>query len=297
MAPSGAEPEMVGGKTPFDAKRAFADLEYVVGLGPRPSGSEAIEATRAFIRQELAKAGLEVLEQPFEAATPLGPKKMVNLTGIVQGSQAGIIILGNHYDTKYFADFTFVGANDAGSTTALMLEMARILGPRREGCTVWLCFFDGEEAFVDWSETDSLYGSRKYVERLKREGRLADIKAMINIDMIGDRYLGIKKERGAPKWLVDAVWNSANRLGYQEHFKDSAIAIQDDHVPFRKAGVPALDVIDFTYGRSPFDHHNNWHTPHDTLDKVCAASLQVVGDVIYDALHAVDVHVNPVNRD
>ena len=114
---------------------------------------------------------------------------------------------------------------------------------------------------------------------------------MINIDMIGDRYLGIKKEIGAPDWLIEAVWNCAQRRGYAKHFKETSIGIQDDHIPFRKAGIPALDVIDFMFGRSLADHTANWHTQNDTLDKVCPDSLQVVGDVIYDAISAVDNHV------
>lgn len=277
-------------QSPFDGKRAFEDLRAVVAIGPRDPGSQGIVQARDYIKRQLTAAGLAVREQAFTATTPVGSKAMVNLTGVVEGTKPGVILLGNHYDTKYFPNFTFVGANDGGSTTAWMLEMARTLGPHREGCSVWLCFFDGEEAFKTWSEADSLYGSRAYVAALKSGGELAQIKAMINVDMIGDCYLGVVGDPGAPAWLSGAVWGTASKLGYSEHFLLTPRHVEDDHVPFRKAGVPTLEVIDFSYGKTVNDHNRNWHTPNDTIDKVCADSLQVVGDVIYHALPDIDAN-------
>lgn len=218
---------------------------------------------------------------------------MTNLVGVVQGTLPGLILLSNHYDTKYFPEFTFVGANDGGSTTAWMLEMARSLGPQREGRTIWLCFFDGEEAFQEWTETDSLYGSRAFVQHLAETGEAAQVRAIINVDMIGDCRLGIFKDPGAPAWLQDAVWEQAKRLGYGKAFLLSGRNIQDDHIPFRRAGIPALELIDFEYGGSAVAHQNTWHTARDTLDKVCAASLQAVGDVIYHALPVIESHEEP----
>ncbi|MBN2312096.1 MAG: M28 family peptidase [Candidatus Hydrogenedentes bacterium] len=279
--------------SPFDGARAWADLERVVAIGPRPSGSPELERLRGLIRAELEKAGLDVREQAFQADTPIGTVKMVNLWGVVEGSRPGVIILGNHYETKYFPDFTFVGANDAGSTTAWMLEMARTTGPRRKGRSLWLAFFDGEEAFnKEWSREDSLYGSRAFVEHLRARHELTDIHAMINVDMIGDRYLGIRRDTGAPAWLTMAIWNRARELGYGAHFLNGTLEVEDDHIPFRLAGIPAVDIIDFEYGGSPYDHKNTWHTPNDTIDKVCQESLQVVGDVIYHALADIDSQLN-----
>lgn len=274
--------------SPFDGQRAYRDLEAIVGMGARVAGTEGIEKLRAMIRRELQAAGLEVREYAFEAATPLGARPMVDLIGVVEGTKPGIIVLGNHYDTKYLPDIDFVGANDGGSSTAWMLEMARVLGPQRDGRTLWLCFFDGEEAFGQWSAVDGLYGSRALVEKLKADGELADVKAMVNVDMIGDCYLAIYKDVAAPAWLTRTVWDTAESLGYAQHFVLFSHGIDDDHAPFRRAGVPALNVIDFRYGGSALDHRRNWHTSKDRLDMVCAESLQVVGDVIYHALAGID---------
>ncbi|HOS04118.1 MAG TPA: M28 family peptidase [Candidatus Hydrogenedentes bacterium] len=275
-------------QSPYDGERAFAVLKTVVGFGPRPSGSAALEQLRDYIRRELKESGLEVREHAFDANTPLGVKRMVNLVGVSQGTTPGVIVLGGHYETKFFPDFTFVGANDAGSSTAWLIEMARVLSGSREGRSVWIVFFDGEEAMVKWSDADSLYGSRAFVEDIRQRGELSDIRAMINVDMIGDCYLGLYRDPTAPRWLEDCLWNTAQDLGYAEHFLERTLQVDDDHMPFRKAGIPAVDLIDFVYGGSILDHQRNWHTVQDTLDKVCAASLQAVGDVVYRALPKID---------
>lgn len=278
----------------FDGRRAYDDLRTIVGFGPRPSGSDALVQLQNHIEQSLAAAGLEVRREAFGASTPIGALRMVNITGVVQGTEPGVIILGNHYETKYFPDFRFVGANDGGSTTAWMLEMARALGARRQGKTVWLCFFDGEESFGEWSAADSLYGSRAFVENLRAEGRLGEIAAMVNLDMVGDCFLDIKRDRDAPAWLTQAVWNKARDLGYGQYFQPFMQSVEDDHIPFRRAGIPAMDVIDFSYGGSMAAHRRNWHTANDTIDRVCADSLQAVGDVIYHALPEIDAQTKRV---
>ncbi|HIJ72768.1 MAG TPA: M28 family peptidase [Candidatus Hydrogenedentes bacterium] len=285
-------------KTPslFDGQRAYRDLETIVGMGPRPSGSEALDQLREFVKTELTKAGLNVWEHRFEAETPIGVLPMVNVVAKTEGTKPGVIILGNHYETKHFPEFTFVGANDGGSTTAWMLEMARAVGPKREGRSVWLCFFDGEEAFKEWSATDSLYGSRAFVAHLKESGRFSEIRAMINVDMIGDCYLGITRDTDAPEWLNQRIWRNARALGYGSHFLRASRSIEDDHVPFRTAGIPAIDIIDFCYGANRLEHEQNWHTANDTLERVCAESLQVVGDVIYHSLTDIDAYLNKLAR-
>ena len=277
-------------RSPFDGKRAFKDLERVVGFGPRPSGSAALESLRKYIEDELQKVGIAVHRIEFTAETPLGPRKMVNLYAVIQGEKDGIILLGNHYETKEFnKEITFVGANDGGSTTAWMIEMARAMGPTRRGCTVWLCFFDGEEAFKTWSETDSLYGSRAFVTWLRDQGELSKVKAMINVDMIGDRYLGIRKDNEAPGWMQNIIWEAAQETGHDSYFLPYGENVMDDHFPFRRADIPSMDVIDFCYGKSRLEHTRLWHTSEDTLDKLCWESLQVVGDVIYHGLTKMDV--------
>lgn len=277
--------------SPFDGKRAYRDLEAIVAMGPRPSGSKALAALRAHIRRELEGAGLSVWEHAFDAATPRGILPMVNLVGVIKGGNPEVIVLGTHYETKYFRDFTFTGANDGGSTTAWMIEMGRAIGAERSGRTLWLCFFDGEEALESWSETDGLYGSRAFVAHLKETDRLSKVKAMINVDMVGDCYLDIDRDADAPAWLTRAVWDKAAGLGYSGYFLQTSHSIEDDHIPFRKAGVAALNIIDFRYGGSA-GHRRNWHTANDTLERVCADSLQAVGDVIYHAVVDIDVYLD-----
>lgn len=275
--------------SPFDGRRAFADLEKVVALGPRTAGSKAAESCRAMIKRVLSGAGLTVREHRFEAQTPAGSVQMTNVYGIVEGTEPGVVILSNHYDTKRFSSFEFVGANDGGSTTAWMMEMARTLGPRRDGRSVWLVFFDGEEAFENWSAEDGLYGSRAFAAHLAETEQLADIAALINVDMIGDRYLGINQDPGAPDFLRQTIWQAARDLGYSKHFLAVGSGlIEDDHIPFREAGVAAINLIDFSYGGSIAEHRRTWHTPADTLDKVGWESLQVVGDVLYAVLPELD---------
>lgn len=279
------------GKTPFNGQRAFEDLRKVVAFGPRIAGSEELAKTRNYIEDQLRASGLAVREHTFDANTPVGIKKMVNVVGIVEGSRPGVILLSNHYDTKYLPDLVFVGANDGGSTTAWMIEMARAFGPKRDGMSLWLCFFDGEEAFRQWSDTDSLYGSRAFVAHLKEEGTFAQVRAEINVDMIGDCYLGIKRDRDAPEALEKAVWHTARDQGYGTRFLPFADDVQDDHLPFRKAGIPSLEIIDFVYGKTLIDHARNWHTANDTIERCCPDSLQIVGDVLYQALPQIEAAV------
>jgi glutaminyl-peptide cyclotransferase len=279
-------------KSPFQEARAWADLEYVVGLGPRTPGSPGMRQQQEYVTAELRKAGLKTREFAFHAATPIGELAMKNIAGIVEGTRSGIIVLSGHYDTKRLPDIEFLGANDAGSSTAWLLEMARILGPRREGRSIWLVFFDGEEALMEWTREDSLYGSRHLVSALRTSGELQQLETLINVDMIGDCYLALLKDPGAPDWLTDIVWNTARRQGYSNHFSTVSESVEDDHLPFREAGVPALELIDFSYGGSRIEHKKNWHTAADTLEKVCPESLRAVGDVIYHALPIIEGHLD-----
>jgi Zn-dependent M28 family amino/carboxypeptidase len=269
----------------FSGARAFAHLKAVVGFGPRPAGSPAIERTRAYIRQQLALIGLTATEQAFDARTPVGRIRMVNLRVTFPGTGKGRLVIAGHYDTKIFRDIRFVGANDAGSSTAFLLELARALKGRTNTIPIELVFFDGEEAVIEWRGTDRVYGSRHYVDTARASGDLASIKAMILVDMIGDRDLNLRRESTSTKWLTDAVWNSARTLGLGRHFLDEEMPIEDDHVPFLEAGIPAVDLIDFDYPP--------WHTAGDTLDQVSAGSLEIVGTVLLDALPAIERRLSP----
>jgi len=261
-----------------DGVAALRHVERLVGLGPRPAGSAESARARDYIVATLKAAGVEVRVEPFDAETPDGRLRMANVVGIVRGRRPDVIMLGGHYDTKLFREFRFVGANDGGSSAALLLELARQLAAAPREFTYWIAFFDGEEARVTWTPRDSLYGSRRMAEMLARVGRLP--RAVIVVDMIGDRDLGIKRESFSTEALTDILWASARGLGHDAHFLSETMPVEDDHVPFLRAGVPAVLLIDFDFPP--------WHTPDDTLDKVSARSLQIVGDVVLDALPSVE---------
>jgi hypothetical protein len=279
-----AKPAPAADPPAFDGGRAFEHLRAVVGFGPRPPGSAAAEETRRYVKAQMAAIGVQVAEQGFEAKTPIGPVKMVNLRATIPGARPERLILAGHYDTKLFRQFRFVGANDAGSSTAFLIEMARVLKARKNPLTIELLFLDGEEAFIDWYlGDDNRYGSRHYVQDAKRTGDLARIKAMILVDMIGDRDLVIKRESTSTSWLTDIIWSAAKGLGHGAIFSNETFAVEDDHVPFLNAGVPAVDLIDLEYAP--------WHTAEDTLDKVSARSMEVVGRVLTAALPKVETRL------
>jgi Zn-dependent M28 family amino/carboxypeptidase len=269
----------------FDSARAWKDLEAQVAFGPRPAGSAALQKTRDYILAELKKSGIEARQQIFIAKTPLGETSMANIIATIPGRRPERVAIASHYDTKR-TPFTspsgatvtrFVGASDGASSTAALIELARVLTARQNEFTLELIFFDGEEAVVEWSRNnDNTYGSRHYVAAAQQGGTLKDLRALILLDMIGDRNLLIRRDAVSTRWLVDIVWNAAVRIGHRAVFLDEETSIDDDHVPFLSAGVPAVDIIDLDYPA--------WHTPDDTLDNVSARSLQIVGDVVLAAL-------------
>ena len=268
----------------FDSSRAFEHIRQLVAIGPRPSGSPGLEQTRTYILGQLRALGLAPELQPFDASTPLGPVKMANIIVRLPGTRPGRLLLTGHYDTKLFRQFRFVGADDGGSSAAMLLELARVLKDRKNACAIELVFFDGEEATrTEWAGTDNTYGSRHFVEAAKRDGSLSTIGAMVLLDMVADRSLTIRRETYSTRWLTDLIWASAKKLGHTDAFLADAFPVEDDHKPFLDAGVPAVDVIDLEY--------DAWHTAGDTLDAVSARSLQVVGDVLLDALPGIEARI------
>ena len=270
----------------FDSARAWKDLEAQVGFGPRPSGSAALQKTRDYILAELKKAGVDARQQIFIANTPLGETSMANVIATIPGRRPERIALASHYDTKR-TPFPgpqsgqivtrFVGASDGASSTAALLELARVLKTRQNEFTLELIFFDGEEAVVDWSRNnDNTYGSRHYVEAAQKAGTLKTLRALVLLDMIGDKDLLIRRDAASTNWLVDIVWAAAARIGQSRVFSNELTSIDDDHIPFLRAGVPAVDIIDLDYPA--------WHEASDTLDAVSVRSLQIVGDVVLAAL-------------
>jgi glutaminyl-peptide cyclotransferase len=277
------------GAAKFDSSRAWEHLRQMVAIGPRPSGSAAIEQTRKYIKDQLAAAGLKVVEQAWDDETPLGKVHMVNLIVTIPGTAKQRILVTGHYDTKMFREFRFVGASDGASSAAFLIELARVLKARKNALTYDLVFLDGEEAVCrNWDECgrpgapDNTYGSRHYVDTAKRDGSLATIKANILVDMIAARNLRLKRETYSTAWLTDIVWNAARQQKLDSYFVPQTTQIEDDHLAFLAAGVPSVDIIDLEY--------EPWHTANDTLDAVSARSLQVVGDVVVAALPAIEAH-------
>ena len=264
----------------FDSQRAYEHIRQLVAIGPRAAGTPGAASARAYIRKQLDALNIRVEEQSFEASTPLGPAQMVNVRAILPGDASrGRLIIAGHYDTKRFEEFSFVGANDGGSSTAFLIELARVLSSRRNPHQIELLFLDGEEAVIEWEGDDHTYGSRHYVEAAKKDGKLRELRALVLVDMIGDRDLRIKRESQSTPWLTDVIWRAARDLKRRE-FVQEATPINDDHLPFLEAGVPAVDLIDLEYPA--------WHTSDDTLDKVSPESLKIVADVVLRALPAIE---------
>jgi glutaminyl-peptide cyclotransferase len=268
----------------FDSGRAWEHLRRQVGFGPRPSGSPAIAETRKYIVAQLKASGIEAKEQAFIGMTPLGEVSMANVIATIPGRHPDRLVLASHYDTKLYREFRFVGANDGASSTAALLELGRILKGRQNELTIELLFLDGEEARMpEWRGTDNTYGSRHYVQVAQKSGSLKSLRALVLLDMVGDRDLLIKRDSNSTPWLVDIIWAAAARLGYSSTFSSQLTVIEDDHIPFLRAGVAAVDIIDL--------ENPTWHTPQDDLEHVSARSLQVVGDVILAAISEIEKQI------
>jgi len=270
-------PESTGG---FDGKLAFEHVAKQVGFGPRPSGSQALAQTQDYMLTQLKSYGCTTEVDAFNADTPIGRLPMKNILVKIPGDDSSIILLGTHYDSLLRHDITFVGADDSGSSTAVMLELARLLCAKHGRHAVWIAFFDGEEAMKSWSETDSRYGSRQMAARLAASGDIPKIKAFLLADMVGSRSLHFAREASSTKSLVDLMWATAARLGYSQIFVNTSSGAEDDHDSFLKRKVRSMDVIDFDRLQDvPF-----WHTDEDTLDKISARSLAISGHVFLETV-------------
>jgi glutaminyl-peptide cyclotransferase len=260
----------------FDGAQAYDYVAKLVSFGPRPPATDAIHRTQDYIRTQLKSFGCSVEEDAFHSQTPIGDVEMRNLVVKIPGTGPGIIVLLTHYDTARNID-NFVGADDAGSSTGVMLEIARPLCKEKQGSNaVWIGFLDGEEAQVTWSASDSVYGSRELAARMAVAGELKRIRALILADMVGQYNLQIPRESQSTKWLNDLIWNTAARLGYANVFVSQEEGVDDDHGPFLSRGVPSADIIEY----GGYVKLGYWHTSKDTLDKVSPRSIAIVGHVI-----------------
>jgi len=257
----------------FSGEKALANVQRLVDLGPHPAGSDAIGKARDYIEAQLRQSGWQVIRQAFTDDTPRGKIHFVNLIARFagDGTQAPSFLLCSHYDTKLFDTIRFVGANDGGSSTGLLLELARVLGQQPNlARKVELAFFDGEEAFENFSATDGLYGSRYFARQLQGDDA-KKIRGGILFDMIGDRSLDITLPPDSPSLLAQDVFAAAEALKLRKYFSYLDRDLIDDHAPLNAIGIPTIDIIDFDY---PW-----WHTADDTMDKISAQSLQIVGSV------------------
>ncbi len=285
--------QSAGSGQAFDGARALDYAREFVAIGPRwPTGSGHVKAER-FIVNHFERDHDQLQQDKFIANTPIGPIAMCNFIVKFPGRKNGVIVLATHYETNYpLRTIDFVGANDGGSTTGLLMaigdrlkeETERSKDHQRDGYSVWLVFFDGEEAIQTWSTSDSTYGSRHLAAEWGGNGTLSRIKAFILTDMIGDEDLDIQRETNSTPWLVSLVAGAARKCGDERYFFKTSEDVEDDHLPFVERGVPSIDIIDLDYGPNNSYHH----TAQDTMDKISAHSLTVDGDVIMETIRMLD---------
>lgn len=271
----------------FNGERAMDHVRKQIDFGPRPPDSPQAIKTRAYITNELKNSGWKVSLDEFTATTPHGEKKMANIVAELTGETKTLLLLGSHYDTKYYKDMYFVGANDPAASVATLIEIGRVLGTMHEKpkVTYRLVFFDGEEAFCEgWSDCgdeddpDNTYGSRHYVSQLRAKNELEDTKALILLDMMGYKQLELGRDPLSTRWLQDLIWQTGRELGHEKIFVDRHEGIGgDDHEPFLRAGVDAVDLIQL-------NSYPHWHRADDTIDKVSARSMKIVGDTVIASL-------------
>jgi glutaminyl-peptide cyclotransferase len=268
----------------FDGKRALDYTRQFVAAGPRWIGSPGHAKAEAFLKTQFRRDQLE--EDTFTTNTPAGPMEMHNFIVRFPGKKDGVIVLASHYETNYpLRNIHYIGANDGGSTTGLLIEMANYLrGKTLDGYSVWLLFTDGEEAIKSWTDADSVYGSKHLAEKWQADGTLKRIKAFILADMLGDRDLDVQRDLNSTPWLEDLIYQAATEYGWQSYFFENKTSDEDDHLPFVHRGVPCADLIDLDYG------YNNayWHTAEDTMDKLSAKSLTIAGDTILETIRLLD---------
>jgi len=272
--------EKTGG---FDGKRADEQVAKQLSFGPRPAGSPALAKLQDYLETELKSYGCAVETDSFSADTPAGRLPMKNILVKIPGQKPGIILLGTHYDTKRIENF--VGADDGGSSTGVMLEIARLLCAQKQPgkYAVWIAFFDAEEAVnLEWQDPDNCYGSRQMAAQLAASGDLKNVKAFILADIVGGKTPHFRRDPASTKWVVDLVWSTAAKLGYSGVFvSEPGGPGGDDHYSFTRRNVPSVDIIDLdTANDVPY-----WHTTGDTLDKISAKTLAIVGHTIFASVN------------
>ena len=272
----------------IDGARAMRYVKEIVAFGPRPLGSANHKKVEDYLLAHLK--GDDVEQDSFTADTPEGKFPVRNIIAKSPGTKDGIVVIASHYDTNYpLRNTSYIGANDGGSSSALLLEFANQLrGKKRDGYSIWLVWDDAEESIKPDTEMpfeqDSLYGISHLAEKWQADGTLKKIKAFLLADMVGDADLNIERDAASTPWLEDVVYQAATRLGYQSHFFARTMPVTDDHIPFMKRGVPSADFIDFNYGYNDVF----WHTTQDTVDKLSPKSLEIVGSTMLETIAILD---------
>ena len=273
----------------FRGDKALEYARQFVAIGPRWVTSPGHAKAEELLRTQFKKDKVE--EDTFTANTPIGPVAMRNFIVRYPGKKDGVIVLATHYETNYpLRNIGFVGANDGGSTTGMLIEIGNELKAQMKdgmlaGYSVWLVFLDGEEAIESWQGTDNTYGSRHLAAKWGADGTLKRVKAFLLADMLGDKDLDVQKETQSTPWLIDLVARAARNTGHAKYFFATEQAEEDDHMPFLKRGVPAIDIIDADYGPHTQAQPDGWHhTAQDTMDKISAKSLTIAGDVFLESI-------------
>lgn len=278
----------------FNGQAAYTLTQQLLQVAPkRFNGSPGHLKAEEFIKQHFASetAKGQVETDTFTTNTPAGLQTMRNYIVRYPGKKDGVIVLASHYETNYpLRDINFYGANDGAATSALLIEIGATLRAHPpEGYSVWLVFDDGEEAVREWSNSDSLYGTRHLAAKWANDGTLAKIKAFLLADMCADKDLNIDYEATSTPWLLDMLKVAAKNTGHSGSVFKNEIQVNDDHLPFAQRGVPVLDVIDYDYGSRTASAPDGFHhTEQDTLDKISAHSLQISGDLFLEMIHLIN---------
>lgn len=269
-----------------DGNKAFKYVEMQCSFGKRYSGTEELKQTTDWIVRTSKMLGYKPEVDVWQEKTILGDTTFRNVKATLKGGKPGIIIVGTHYDLKYFREFPlgFTGANDSASSTAVVLEMMRVLKPHaKDLATIEFFFFDGEECFVNYSDTDGLFGSKRAANQILESGTINDYKAMVLLDMIGDKDLQFTWSIDTNQRMVDYLRDAASKLGAEKKVKMLNHLIYDDHVPFQRIGIPAIDLIDFEYG----ENNEYWHSSGDNITNISAESMAIAGNVANLMLFAI----------
>jgi glutaminyl-peptide cyclotransferase len=276
----------------FDSQQAYAYTAEIAGLGERWPGSPGHTKTEDIIHQVLQKDGAQIAADDFIAKTPRGPVPVHNIIGkfnVSADPKQPIFILAGHYDTLFKPGF--IGANDGASSTAILLAFADALAHQKTKMQIWLVWTDLEEAVVNFTGDDGLYGSRHLARELKANGTARRIRGLFLLDMIGDKDLNVERETGSSRVLQDFISRAAADLGYSQYFFQYEAGITDDQVSFSDVGIPVVDVVDAEYGPMgpQYDTMGEYHhTNAATMDKVSQQSLEIVGRTILLAVEIVD---------